>query len=82
MLATGLIKINRKEKHFRQGLRDTLFHEYKNKSLGVGLILCLFNFIIVVGPLVEPITCLAIDSLSDNGVRYGFHLVEWGLTLV
>lgn len=43
------------------------------------LILCLFDSVIVVGSPLKSITCLAIGSWTNNGARYGLHLVEWDL---
>ena len=54
----------------------TFIYGCNNKSLGVGLMLCPFSRITVVGSLVGFITCLDIDSSSSNAAKYGFHFIH------
>jgi hypothetical protein len=47
--------------------------------LRVGLQLDKFNRIIVIDTFLRPMICLAIFSQLSNGVKYGFHFIEWGI---
>lgn len=41
---------------------------------------CPFNRVAVVGSPLEPMYCLATGSWLRNSARFGFHLMEWGLS--
>lgn len=51
-----------------------LIYGYKDKSLESCLILCPFSRIIIVISTLEPMTCMSIGSLSNNGTIYWFKL--------
>lgn len=51
-----------------------LIYGYKDKSLESRLILCPFSRIIIVISSLEPMTCMSIGSLSNNGTMYLFKL--------
>lgn len=57
-------------------MKDSLTYEYNDKSLSVGLILCLLRGIMVVGSPLGLMTSLVRGSWAGNSVRYGFHLVQ------
>ena len=55
-------------------VRNVLIHGYNDEALGVGLILCLYSRIIVIGYLLASMTCLPTGAWLANGVRYCFQL--------
>lgn len=56
-------------------LRDALIYGNEDKSLEVNLILCPFSRMIVVSFLQGPIAKIVTGSWTDNGAKYGFHLM-------
>lgn len=56
------------------GLSGRLAYGYRNMSLGVILLLCPFNRIIVVGFPIGPMTCLFISSWTTSVSGMGFIL--------
>lgn len=74
--ASVLITMHSKYKFLSWWLKDSLIYECNDKSLSVGLVLCLLRGIMVVGSPLGFMTCLVRGSWAGDSVGHGLHLVQ------